>query len=142
MLKLGDQQFTFFLSPGHNRDGMFTLIEPLGILIAGDYLSNVEFPYIYHSIAEYQLTLTKAEQLIQDGRVKLLIPGHGDCTENVAEMRQRVEDSRRYISELMQAVKTQQPFPLERLWEQYDFPGIMTKFHEGNVALAKKELGL
>ena len=133
---------TFYLSPGHNRDGMFTLIEPTGVLIAGDYLSNVEFPYIYHSIADYEQSLDKVEGLILDGRVKLLIPGHGDITEDVEEMRKRLVDSRRYIADLVKAVKNQEPFSMDRLWEQYDFPIIMSKFHEGNMSLVKKELDI
>ena len=45
-LMLGDTTLTFYLAPGHTEDGLFTVIEPYGILFAGDYLSDVEFPFI------------------------------------------------------------------------------------------------
>ncbi len=139
-LNIGDHQLTFLLSPGHNRDGMFTLVEPAGILIAGDYLSNVEFPYIYHSVSDYQSTLDKAEKLIGEGSVRLLISGHGDYTREPKEMQKRLYDARTYIADLILSVRTNTPFDFSKLWKQYDFPKIMTQFHEGNVALAKKQM--
>src|SRR5699024_2409254 len=51
---------TFYKSPGHTNDGIFTVIEPHGIFLAGDYLSDVEFPFIDSSYSDYVQTLEKA----------------------------------------------------------------------------------
>ncbi len=29
-------------APGHNDDGLFTIIEPFGLMLSGDYLCDVE----------------------------------------------------------------------------------------------------
>lgn len=138
-IKSGNATLRFFLAPGHNADGIFTFIEPYGILVAGDYLSDVEFPYIYHSSFDYVESLKKIEELCEE-EVKILIPGHGQvCTTN-DEMRNRFRDSYQYIETLRYYVSKGEPFPLETLWNQYDFPGVMTRFHQANEELVKKEL--
>jgi glyoxylase-like metal-dependent hydrolase (beta-lactamase superfamily II) len=37
-ITVGDTRLSFCQAPGHNADGLITLVEPLGILIVGDYL--------------------------------------------------------------------------------------------------------
>ena len=139
-IKSGDSTLTFFQAPGHNIDGIFTLIEPQGILLAGDYLSDIEFPYIYHSSIAYEESLKKLEALIFAGKIKLLIPGHGKATKEVQEMQKRLQDSYHYIELLRNCVKNGKDFPLDELWKQYDFPGVMTRFHQGNEKLIEEEL--
>jgi len=72
-LKIGDTTLTFYLAPGHNIDGIFTIVEPLGIWIAGDYLSNIEFPYIYHSSLAYETTMDKVATILSNHIMSLLI---------------------------------------------------------------------
>ena len=45
-LQLGSFTLTFHLAPGHTKDSLFTVIEPEGIFLCGDYLSDVEFPFL------------------------------------------------------------------------------------------------
>src|SRR5699024_5323086 len=47
---------TFYQAPGHTSDGIFTVIEPFGIFLAGDYLSDVEFPFITSNYTDYVQT--------------------------------------------------------------------------------------
>ena len=86
VLKIGKTKLTFYLSPGHNPDGIFTIVEPLNIWIAGDYLSNEEFPYIYFSSFAYEETLRKVETILEKHNIEMLIPGHGDITFSEAEI--------------------------------------------------------
>ena len=130
---------TFYLAPGHNPDGLFTIIEPLGIWIAGDYLSNEEFPYIYHSSYEYEQSLAKTEHILSKHKITWLIPGHGDATSEKDEIQRRKRDNLEYIKTLRDDLREGKDFDLESLFEKYRFPKIMRKFHEGNVALIKKE---
>ena len=138
--QLGEHLYLFCQGTGHNRDGLFAFNLTLGILIAGDYLSNIEFPYIYESVAAYEQTLDRLERTIRDEKVNLLITGHGDHTTDREEMITRVAESKAYIDQLKAAVRTGKPFNTAALWEQYDFPRSMAAFHEENMALAKKEL--
>ncbi len=139
-LQVGNTRLCFHQAPGHNADGLFTLVEPLGIGIAGDYLSNIEFPYLYHSSSAYLQTLDKAQHLLQQQQIRMLIPGHGDYTEEPQEMQRRLDDSYAYIRLLLQCISSNTPFDLNQLWKKYHFPKVMTRFHQGNEELLRKEL--
>jgi glyoxylase-like metal-dependent hydrolase (beta-lactamase superfamily II) len=62
---------------GHTSDGMALLAEPLGLLVVGDYLSDVEIPWISDggSLADYRATLARLAPLLE--RASTVVPGHG-----------------------------------------------------------------
>lgn len=139
----GNTTITFYLSPGHSHDGLFAMVEPLGILIAGDYLSDFELPFIYDSAKAYKETLQKAERLIEQASVSVLVPGHGKATDEVSEMRRRIEVSQRYLERLQQAILQNDESELERISQEYPFPSDFTRgCHEENIAIMKRELHL
>lgn len=138
-LKIGSDEYLFFQATGHNADGIITYNQTKGILIAGDYLSNIEFPYIYHSIQSYRDTLSKFEKIINENEVSILISGHGDYTSNKEEMYIRLEESRQYINQLVALVITNRHFNDKEILDKYDFPIIMKQFHLKNIELAQKE---
>ncbi|MEL7220679.1 MAG: MBL fold metallo-hydrolase [Bacteroidota bacterium] len=139
-IELGSEEYFFYQAPGHNSDGIITYNKSKQILIVGDYLSNIEFPYLYDSYNRYQTTLNKLEQLITSEAVAFLISGHGDYTNNKPKMHQRIADARVYLQLLVDSIQQATPFDFDRLMTQYDFPGIMRKFHDGNVNLVAQEL--
>lgn len=141
-VKIGNTTLQFFNAFGHNTDGLFLWIESLGILVLGDYLSNIEFPYIYHSGNAYLETLKTAEQLVNTQKIKLLITGHGDYTDDIVEMKKRIFDSKNYINTVINCIQNNKDFDLNMLWKQYDFPRVMTRFHNGNLAVLKKEFNV
>ena len=138
---IGSDEYIFYPARGHNADGILTYNKTKGILITGDYMSNVEFPFVYHSFPAYKKTLDCLENILETQTVNLLICGHGDCTGDIVEMKNRLKDARQYIKELEYAVQNDMEISLDKLWERYDFPKGMLPFHEGNVALMKKEMG-
>ena len=138
-LRLGHDRYRFYHAPGHNADGLLTFNVDRGILIVGDYLSNVEFPFVYHSVAAYRLTLAKLAQLIDGDGVKLLITGHGDHTTDRTEMQRRIQDSYAYLDALEGAVATGVPFDTTTLFARYGFPTVMQKFHDGNLETLRRE---
>jgi len=140
-LVFGTTKLMFYQAKGHNSDGLFTIVNDK-YWVAGDYLSDIEFPFIYHSSIEYEVTLAKTELILEKHQPEILIPGHGQVATSFAEILKRKEDSLRYIHTLRTAIKEGREFDLTSLWKRYRFPKIMTKFHEGNVALMKKELGM
>ena len=139
-LQLGQDDYVFYQAPGHNRDGLLTFDRRRGLLIVGDYLSNIEFPYVYHSFADYRLTLAKLQQLIDTEDVRWLISGHGDATTDRTEMQRRIDASHAYLDGLERSVRSDAPYDFDRLMRGYAFPGIMRKFHEANVKLLRQEL--
>ncbi len=138
--RLGSEEYVFYQAPGHNPDGLITFNRSRGVLIVGDYLSNIEFPYVYDSVARYRATLAKVESIIYNERVRVVVTGHGDHATDPAEMLQRITDSRTYLDSLEASVRAGTPFDLEALFRRYAFPGIMAKFHAGNVATLQREL--
>ncbi|MCB0522158.1 MAG: MBL fold metallo-hydrolase [Lewinellaceae bacterium] len=144
-LAIGNTLLTFYLAPGHNRDGIFTLLEDKtkpatgAVWLAGDYLCNVEFPYIYYSSVAYENTLEKVGTILAAHKVRLMVPGHGDVATDQEEILHRTQSALDYLRQLRQHVERGDPFDLKKLWEQYHFPRVMKKFHEGNMALLTKE---
>ena len=138
-LVLGDEKITFYKAPGHTNDGLFTVIEPLGIFIAGDYLSDVEFPFIYDSVTNYEKTLNKAKILIEQKQINVLVPGHGKVTDYHSEIIKRYQDSIYYIEMLKRAVKTGKE-EIETFIHSYCYPRALKKAHKENIDLLKKEL--
>jgi len=139
-MRIGGDDYLFYQAPGHNYDGLVTFNRSRGILIVGDYLSNIEFPYVYHSFADYRATLGKLETLIGSGEVRTLVTGHGDHTTNPPEMRHRITESRAYLDELEAAVRAGVDYDFGKIERRYDFPGVMRKFHGKNVELMRREL--
>lgn len=141
-INFNETKLTFYKAPGHTNDGLFTIIEPYGIWIAGDYLCNVEFPFIYDSSTAYLKTIETMELILQKHDIKILIPGHGDATEDLGEIKQRITDSRNYILELRDSLQNQTTFDKKKWLNHYPYPKFTEQWHENNVALIKKELGI
>ncbi len=130
----------FYQAQGHNFDGLISYFKEHKVLIVGDYLSNIEFPYIYYSSSLYEQTLATIQAIIKNEKVDLLVTGHGDCTNDIQEMKNRIESSYQYIRDLRSCIADGKEFDLGVFLQAYDFPNIMTSFHQKNVALITKEL--
>jgi len=139
-LVLGDTAITFYQAPGHNPDGLFAFVEPAGLLIAGDYLSDVEFPYIYHDSRAYEATIRKLDRLMEKHRIELLMTGHGHMTDDRAEMERRQREALAYIAELREAVSREDQRLLDAMLDGQAHPRIKKKFHQANLALIRREL--
>jgi hydroxyacylglutathione hydrolase len=140
-LVLGEITITFYLAPGHTHDGLFTVIEPLGIWIAGDYLSDFELPFISCSGKGYEETLRKAEQIVETNMVSVLVPGHGQATTSQEEIKRRIELSQQYLERLLAAVMKEDSEGLAALEKEMPFPSNFTKqSHAENIAIIRREL--
>lgn len=139
-LLIGETKLTFYKAPGHTPDGLFTVIDTLGLFIAGDYLSNAEFPYIYHSSLAYEETMIKVDSILKQHAIRFLVPGHGQVTDDIQEMRSRMKKSLAYIIELRDAIIRDDQIKLEDMINEYPFPKGMKSFHEHNQSLIKEEL--
>lgn len=139
-LVFGDLKLTGYAAQGHTDDGLFTIVESAGLFIAGDYLSDVEFPYIYDSSLAYEATLGKLEQILARHPFTLLVPGHGAATDSSVELEQRREESLKYIHNMRTAVASGIQETVDALIEGCAFPRNMFNFHRSNQALIAKEL--
>ncbi|WP_410513148.1 MBL fold metallo-hydrolase [Paenibacillus sp. BR2-3] len=136
----GNTKLTFYMARGHNNDGMFTWVEPLGLFIAGDYLSDIEFPYIDDNSVSYEETLAKLESIADRHPFTLLVPGHGEATQHPHEMRRRRDQSVNYIRAMRRLVAAGEQEAVDRLIEGCAFPRNMSKFHQSNQKQFQSEM--
>ncbi|MGE6489164.1 MBL fold metallo-hydrolase [Paenisporosarcina sp. NPDC076898] len=139
-LILGNTILTFYLSPGHTHDGLFTVIEPLGIWITGDYLSDFELPYLFDSAKAYLETLQKAHLVLDSHNINVLVPGHGQPTGQEDEMKRRIDLAQDYLERLIGAVKSEDTEAILALEKEIPFPSNFTKeCHLKNVEIIRSE---
>jgi glyoxylase-like metal-dependent hydrolase (beta-lactamase superfamily II) len=75
---IGDRDLELHPAEGHTIDGMAVSIPWAAVLVAGDYLSAVEIPYIGEgggTVAAYRATLQRLRPLVE--RTEHVVPGHG-----------------------------------------------------------------
>jgi glyoxylase-like metal-dependent hydrolase (beta-lactamase superfamily II) len=137
-LIVGGTTLTFYEAKGHTDDGIFAIVEPLGIWIAGDYLSNVEFPFIGSSSKDYVETLKKTEMILSKHPINALIPGHGHIAFGKEEIMKRKNDGLLYIASLKQAVRANAEH--DHLIAGYPYKRGLKACHEENVQFLMKEL--
>ncbi|MFB4165574.1 MBL fold metallo-hydrolase [Alteribacillus sp. JSM 102045] len=139
-IEVGESSISFYLAPGHQADDVFAVINNLNVLISGDYLSDVEFPFIHHNSEAYSRTLDKAESIIREKGTELLIPGHGKATADIKEMKDRVEDSRWYIQALRKEVNETDAYEvLQAFVDSFSFSRFLGEMHDMNIEQIKKE---
>jgi hydroxyacylglutathione hydrolase len=135
----GQTKMTFYLAPGHTPDGIMLVVWQLGLCIAGDYLSNVEFPFIGQSSVAYVETLEKLPMIHDRNWFTRLIPGHGDPALSINDWLNRRTESLAYIYALRESIATGVPFDDGSLWSRYRYPRLQQKYHAENVALMVRE---
>jgi hydroxyacylglutathione hydrolase len=145
--KVGEWLLVFHHAKGHNGDGLMLRLKKEDgsgpqVWIIGDYLSDIEFPFIYYSVIEYENTLQKIHAGLHTDLPLHVVPGHGTVCDGRQAMA-RLEQSRAYIEMIRQIALGKQHRPtFEEMMAEHDykFPLFQRKFHEGNLALMKKEL--
>jgi hydroxyacylglutathione hydrolase len=64
-------------APGHTDDGLFVSLPDEHLLVVGDYLSALEIPGVYDSVADYRSTLQTLVGVIERERPQYVVVGHG-----------------------------------------------------------------
>ncbi|WP_430787474.1 MBL fold metallo-hydrolase [Virgibacillus flavescens] len=135
-LEIGPLTLTFYHATGHTNDGLFTVIEPYGIFLSGDYLSDVEFPFIFSSYKDYVTTMKTAEQILVKHDIHVHVPGHGSTTEKLEEINNRLHVSKHYLNELVQEDNDLENY----LRKRFTFFEGIKSVHTENVKIAKREV--
>ena len=94
--RLGELELQLIHIPGHAADQLAIFEPSAGALWAADTLSDVEIPFVSHSLAAYEATLAKLAAL----PIRVLVPGHGEPTDDPGAIRGRLEADRHYLAEL------------------------------------------
>jgi glyoxylase-like metal-dependent hydrolase (beta-lactamase superfamily II) len=88
-LELGDEEIELHPAEGHTSDGMALMARWSGVLVCGDYLSDVEIPTLV-SMADYRGTLARLAPLVEVAET--VVPGHGSPLSRDAALRVLDED--------------------------------------------------
>lgn len=99
-LTVGELTLELSHTPGHAPDHLFVLEQGSGTVWTADMLSDMEIPYVIDNLAAYVCTMEK----IDGDDYQFLAPCHGTATGDAQEIRARIENDRRYISELGERV--------------------------------------
>ena len=80
-LELGGEELELHAASGHTGDGMAIVAGHAGLLLCGDYLSDVEIPMISPggALESYRATLARLAPLVEAS--EHVIPGHGSPLE-------------------------------------------------------------
>jgi glyoxylase-like metal-dependent hydrolase (beta-lactamase superfamily II) len=89
-LELGDRELELHPAEGHTADGMVLFDRAQGLLIVGDYLSDVEIPWIHGALADYRATLARLAPLVEEAAT--VVPGHGAPHDRETTLRLLDED--------------------------------------------------
>jgi len=99
LLELGPEQLELHPAEGHTADGTAIFARFAGVLVCGDYLSDVELPVIAPggSVAEYRGTLNRLSPLVEVAET--VVPGHGAPADGEGA-RRRLEEDLAYLGAL------------------------------------------
>jgi glyoxylase-like metal-dependent hydrolase (beta-lactamase superfamily II) len=91
-LELGDAELELHPTVGHSPDGLALMARWAGVLVVGDYLSDVEIPWIQAggSLQGYRETLARLAPLVEAAEV--VVPGHGALQDREGALRRLDED--------------------------------------------------
>ncbi|MEM5774049.1 MAG: MBL fold metallo-hydrolase [Anaerolineaceae bacterium] len=95
-IQMGDLALNMMYAPGHSSDQCVVYERGSKILWAADMLSDLEIPFVYHSLKAYQQTLARLNKL----EIAHLIPGHGQDTFDPKEIETRFSEDMAYLDEL------------------------------------------
>ena len=92
-VEIGDAELELHPADGHAPDGTAFMARFAGVLVCGDYLSDVEIPLIAAagSLDDYRATLARLAPLVEAADV--IVPGHGSPHDRETALRILEEDS-------------------------------------------------
>jgi glyoxylase-like metal-dependent hydrolase (beta-lactamase superfamily II) len=91
-MQIGDEEIELHPTGGHTPDGVAFLARWAGLLVCGDYVSDVEIPMISEggSTTEYRATLARLAALVEESET--VVPGHGAPHDRATALRIIDED--------------------------------------------------
>lgn len=141
---LGELNLRLMHAPGHASDQLVVYQPDHAILWAADMLSDLEIPFVSHSLESYRHTLEKLSRL----SIQILVPGHGHAAQDPAEIQARLAEDRAYLDELyervregIQAGKEMQQVVSDCIGMAFRLPDENRHPHQLNVESAYLELG-
>lgn len=96
---------TLFPSSGHQKDGLFALDGPSGTFLVGDFLSAIEFPFIYTGFRNYVESFLKMARIIAANDIRHVVSEHGPVAHTPDAWQGRLADDALYLLTLYEEAK-------------------------------------
>jgi glyoxylase-like metal-dependent hydrolase (beta-lactamase superfamily II) len=74
---VGSFAVSAFPAHGHTDDGLAFLLSEQGVLVTGDYLSPMTYPYVGASVAAAAATCRRLLEAVERHEPRWVVPGHG-----------------------------------------------------------------
>ncbi len=149
-ISLKEDELMLGHAPGHTGDSSFIISRTNRVMFAGDYLSDLEFPFVYFNAGAYLKTLELAAKLVKEYDIEYVVPGHGDIAKGKKEINDRINWDKEYLKNL---TETAQDLLFHGLpeWEVTEvlkeikyrnepIENAMAKMHLENIRLVIREL--
>ncbi len=131
-IRLGSMKINFVPVPGHTIDSFAAYVPDYGLLLAGDYLSDVEIPWISSGVSEYEQSLDYLKNIIEQLNPLLVIPGHGNARSDRAELLQNLEQAKWYLDNF-NSIDEEIIKSIENYINSFPFSGSSRKIHIENL---------
>lgn len=99
-IPLSDDELLLVHAPGHTSDSSLIISLANRVMFAGDYLSDLEFPFVYFNTGAYLKTLELAAKLVKEYDIDYVVPGHGDIAKGKKEINDRIRGDKEYLESL------------------------------------------
>ncbi len=90
-------QMQFYFLPGHTIDSVAVYFPDEATLILGDYLSDIECPWIDNNFEMYHSSLLLLKKIILEKSLNCIVPGHGRKMTHQSEALWRIERDLQYL---------------------------------------------
>jgi glyoxylase-like metal-dependent hydrolase (beta-lactamase superfamily II) len=92
VMSVGDAEIELHPTGGHTPDGVAFMFRSTALLVCGDYLSDVEIPWISPGggIDDYRATLARLAAVVES--CETVVPGHGSPHDSATALRILDED--------------------------------------------------
>ncbi|WP_274653649.1 MBL fold metallo-hydrolase [Paenibacillus humicola] len=141
-------KMTFYHAQGHTWDGLVSIYGQTAIV--GDYLSEVEFPFVFASYRAYMDTLSLFSEIVETHAIDTVITQHGPAALGRREIQRRIDISSDYLNRAVQLVSDgiERGLTVEEIVQSGDdflFDGQpiaigIHHFHQYNLKLVHAEL--
>ncbi len=149
-IPLKEDEIVLVHAPGHTGDSSFVISSGKRVMFAGDYMSDLEFPFIYFNSGAYLKSLNMAGKLVKDFDIEYVVPGHGDIAKGKKEIFDRIDSDKEYLLALTDKAQELLNQGLQEReitavltdikYRNEPIEGAMIKMHIENVKLVLKEL--
>lgn len=131
-LTIGEHALHFYHCPGHTPDGYCCIIEHERLMLVGDYLCDVEIPWIGSSVLAYRETLIQLIELIHYHKINIAVPGHGSVMKSREEILVRIDNALYYL-DLLEKEPDEVEEEIIQLINKYPFPSASIEIHKSNL---------